>query len=79
MHRGLGARRFDFLLCRVVLFFLRHFYQIVAGGRNIGVVEVVVTQALDGVVRGRQMHIGDQHNVDLEAGLDAVDIRAFLV
>ena len=70
---------FLLLLCWGQRYFLsRLFHQFVAGLQHIAV-HVILTQAVDAVVRRFQMRVRDQRDADFQARFDAVDIGALLV
>lgn len=67
---GLGARH---------LRFLRLLDQLVARGHMLHLVQLVVPQALHLVVRRVEVLVRDQHDVDLQARLELLDLGALLV
>ena len=80
LHRGLRPRRFRLDARQRLGFFVRgHLHHVVAGGQRLGLIQVVVAQARNLVMGRFQVRIRDQYHIDLEAGLDAVDIGALLI
>ena len=83
LHRSLGASLAAILvfLCRRrrIGFFRRIFSHGVAGLLAVFLVELVMAQTHDAVLRGFHVHVGNQHQIDAVAYFDLGDVRAFFI